>query len=175
VAKKRNKRPTPQAFLDLETQFDQLCGKSDFDEEAAAEIASQISEICSRLPLTPMFQFGESLTYSDWFIKKLYRRYRSSGDWLDYAAERSRILAHLAEAYAENNRQNLDKNTRQRHRKTSERNVQMAREYLRRRKQNSHQSDSVLKELIGSKEGLKRSASITAIDDGLAQLGHHPK
>jgi hypothetical protein len=51
----------------------------------------------------------------------------------------------------------------------------MAREYLRRRKQNSHQSDSVLKELIGSKEGLKRSASITAIDDGLAQLGHHPK
>jgi hypothetical protein len=83
VAKKRNKHPTPQAFLDLETQFDQLCGKSDFDEEAAAEIASQISEICSRLPLTPMFQFGESLTYSDWFIKKLYRRYRSSGDWLD--------------------------------------------------------------------------------------------
>jgi hypothetical protein len=55
--------------------------------------------------------------------------------------------------------------------KNEERDKQLAREFLRRRKVTSPRlKDSTLKATIGKEQGLKRSASIEAINKGLQAL-----
>jgi hypothetical protein len=63
---------------------------------------AQIKDLCSQLPFPSRIEpGGASSTYSEWFITKLYRRNRSSGDCSEYQTERDRILVHLAEISAE--------------------------------------------------------------------------
>jgi hypothetical protein len=56
-----------------------------------------------------------------------------------------------------------------------DRDIEMAREFLRRRRAtpSAKMSDSALKVGIGKKKGLKRSAAIEAIDKGLEALGYN--
>jgi hypothetical protein len=165
------KRPTVHSFLELEGQLNELCGgKSDFDVEAAEEIIGRIKEICSRLP--PLFFGAESRPYGEWFCEKLKRRGKSSGDYLDYSIARSRLLEHFAEIHVKRQTHNLKEKARQRHQENADRNIALAYEYLRIRNKGSPRSDSALKEDIGRKSLLKRSASIAAIDDGLRRLGN---
>jgi hypothetical protein len=200
---RRTRRPTLNSFLDLEAQFNDLLSRQSIlseltEEEIEARLAprqdmvaiereieaiiGQIKDICSQMPLdVSLGRLSEFSDYGELFVSKLCRRWRSLEDYLEYGQERNRLLVHLTEINVEKQRKNLGKNNQQRHRKTANRNIELAQEFLRRRKQGSHLSDCALKEDIGRSNSLvdpnggpvrlSRTTSIDAIDDGLGRLG----
>jgi hypothetical protein len=121
----------------------------------------------------PSIFFGaESRPYAEWFCDKLGWRWKSSADYVEYGNARNHLLTHLAEVFARKQRHNLREKARQRHKETANRDIALAQEYQRVRKNgSSKKSASALKEYIGGKARLSRSTSIAAIDNGLRLLG----
>ena len=78
-------------------EMEAFCAPSEADETARKEIemtVAQIKDLCSQLPFPSRIEpGGASSTYSEWFITKLYRRNRSSGDCSEYQTERDRNLS----------------------------------------------------------------------------------
>ena len=101
----------------------------------------------------------------------LRNRFRSSGAFIDYAPERDRLLVRIEELSAEKQKQAPEEHRRRRAAFLSDRDSQMAQEFLN-KKSNPHsfRSDSALKEEIGKRHDLGRSASIEAINRGLKSL-----
>jgi hypothetical protein len=162
---------TTISILSFGDELMDLCHSLDnpTTEEEVVKVEARIKELCERLyPDSDSTLFGPGgklVTANERFLALFAKRYRSSQDFIDYVTERDRILARAAEQSAHKHRENLQNLSSQRWNHDS-RNMQMAREF-RTRKKSSHLKDSRLKEMIGRKYHLKRSASIEAIDRGL--------
>jgi hypothetical protein len=134
-------------------------------EAMAAKAEAHIKDICN------LANFAADPGFDERFIHRLRKRFRSSGDALDYHMDRDRLLVRLGEISAEKQKQAPEEFRRQRAALRSDRDEQMAEEYLRKRK-SSNLSASDLKAEIGRspKYRLKRSASIAAVNRGLKSL-----
>jgi hypothetical protein len=116
------------------------------------------------------FSFGgERLSFGEHFIRLLRNRWRSSAAMGEYDIERNRLLLQLRKAFPA-----AEKHRRQCSEVTSNRDREMAKEFLQKRESPSYKgkSDSDLKADIGKDRRfrLKRSASIAAIDRGRKSL-----
>jgi type IV secretory pathway TraG/TraD family ATPase VirD4 len=146
---RKRKRPTVHSFLNIEVQL----GDSNLSEGE--------KDICERVL--------DDSDYAKRFVVLFKRRTHSSMDFIAYANERNAFLARFALRLAVQQKRNLEKNRRQRCQPKRDRDMQMAREFLRRRK-TSHLSNSALKAEIGRANSLRRSASIDGINSGLKLL-----
>jgi hypothetical protein len=162
---KVDRKNSVAAFLSLEAKYYELTAK---DAEAQiAKVEALVKDICKQtIPdRDPFGEFGER------FIYRMRRRFKSSADFAEYVVDRELLLNRLREISEEKHRHAAEKGRRQRAVEISERNKQMAEEFLQKRKNLfSYVSDSALKADIGEQRGLGRSASIEAIDRGLKSL-----
>lgn len=143
-------------------------------------IVDEIRDICSQLPIPGFFMDDYETPFSEEFIERLRRRWRSCVDWCRYSHERRQILVHFAQMSADRSAQTSKKRIASRQQKIFDRNIELALEFERRRGR-FRGSDSALMKKVGAKNPLlkpdgrplllKRSASITAIEDGLKRLG----
>jgi hypothetical protein len=162
---KVDRKNSVAAFLSLEVSYDELAAK---DADAQAEVEARLKDICKQtIPDRDPF-FGE---FGERFIYRMRRRWKSSADFAEYGMDRDLLLNRLRETSEEKHKQAAEKGRRQRAVEISERNKQMAEEFLQKRKNlPSHISGSALKAEIGKHHGLGRSASIEAINRGLKSL-----
>jgi hypothetical protein len=163
---------TTISTLDLEDELENLCGELDNPNVNKEEVEAQIKEFCDRLYPDPQATLlcpdGKLRTGGERFYFLFAKRWRSSGDYIDYVIERDRVFVRIAETSARKHRENLKDLNRKRWNKNS-RDMQMAREFLR-LKSTSDVSDTKLKWRIGRRHNLGRSASNDAINKGLQLL-----
>lgn len=170
---KVNPKNSAAAFRSLEAKFAKLQLPHHHKTKEAAEkaearvakVEARIKDICDLANCAePSFgDFGER------FILQLRKQWRSSQDFIDYGQERNRLLVRLGEVSAEKHRRASEEARRQRAVSISNRNRQMAQEFLS-KKSNSYKSDSALKAEVGKRRSLGRSASIDSINRGLKAL-----
>jgi hypothetical protein len=160
--RKKAKRPTINAILKLEERL----RDPTLTEQAEADIVAQMEKVLAEFyPVDPNDP-------SRGVVGLFRRRGRSSQSYLDYLAMRNAMVAGLGEVSALNQKQNLDKNPRDIKRLSkNNRNKRMAQEFLKRKSHACNdKSKSVLMEEIGKEHGLRRSAAIEAIENGLNLL-----
>jgi hypothetical protein len=162
---KADRKNSVAAFLSLEAKYYELAAK---DAEAQiAKVEARVKDICKQT-IPDRDPFGE---FDERFIFRMRRRSKSSADFAEYVMYRDLLLNRLREISEEKHRRAAEKGRRQRAVEKSERNKQMAEEFLQKRKLPSNKSESALKAEIGRKHhGLGRSASIEAIKRGLKSL-----
>jgi hypothetical protein len=102
------------------------------------------------------------------FIDLFRKQWSSSDDAREYIYRRNLILEWLNEYAAVKRKPYTEKARQDKADSKAQRNMQMAKEFLRRK---GSDSDSALKAEIGRKHELKRSASIKAIDRELEERG----
>ncbi len=117
----------------------------------------EIKEICTEISL-------------DGFMQKLFRKGKSPEDWEDYLNSQNQIAAHLLEKEIERDGSRPRRGGATRRRKTSDRDVAMAVEYVEKRAK-ATSSPTALKTKIGKRHRLSESASNAAINKELEYLG----
>jgi hypothetical protein len=124
-------------------------------EQAIHSTLVEIKEICTEISF-------------DGFIEKLFRRGKSPQDYSNLC---NKIAARLHEKEVERESSSFRKAGVTRRRKTSDRDVEMALEYIRDREPNgSTLRNTGLMERIGKRYGVTRSPSIAAVKKGLKRL-----
>ena len=160
------------AFRSLEAEHADL-GRDEHQttKEAAAKAEARIAKVQVRIKNICKLAYPEDPGFGECLLRLLGTRLRSSGAFSDYAQQRDRLLVRLGEISAEKQKQAPEDDRRRRAALRSDRDEQMAEEYLR-KVNSSDSSASDLKEEIGrsSKYRLKRSASIAAVNRGLKSL-----
>jgi hypothetical protein len=156
------------ALRSLEAKLAKLCSYKDQTAEVPkveAQIAKVEEAICD-LASSVERDFGKR------FVGLHRRRWRSSGDSIDYFRERDRLLVLLGEESAKKQKRTLEEFKRQRATYRIIRNRQMAEEFRQKKSSPSskYKSDSALKAEVGKRRNLGRSASIEAINRGLKDL-----
>jgi hypothetical protein len=151
------------SFLRFEAELDNL-GRADHHTlEKAAATEARIIEVEVRIKaICDLANYPDS----ERFIRLLRNRWRSSAARGEYDIKRNHLLLQIRKAFpaAEEHR---------RQRSTSNRDREMAEEFLQKKNlpSNKYISDSALKADIGKRQhGLARSASIEAINRGLKSL-----
>jgi hypothetical protein len=111
----------------------------------------------------------------DGFIEKLFRRGKSSGDWVDYSAVRNQIVMRLSERKAERGEPSSRKAAVTRRQKTAERDIELSLRFVvERAAKPSRPGKSALMERVGERYNLTRNPSIEACKNGLERLGIQP-
>jgi hypothetical protein len=174
MARKRLFPLTVSSFLRLEAELTEL-RRPDHPLSAKAEeaVEARIRYICDQLfHHNPDPDFGKRI--GERVVVLLRKRWRSSGDSLDYDLERNRLLTQFMEVSAQKQKHGSEEHRQRVLKSKAERNEQMALEFLSKR-ENSHKSNSALMAKIGKQHGLQRSAAITAIKSGLKSLNSPAK
>lgn len=158
---RRNKKKlTSILVLSLEDELRDMM----LAEEATAAVETRMKEIVAEL-------FPDDPSSGERYFAAFKKRQRSSADFVEYCVQQDHLWAAIARVSAQKHRANLEKISGDRDQldDKSIRNMAMAREFLR-RKRNFQGSASSLQEKIGREKGLKRSAAIEAINRGLKLL-----
>jgi hypothetical protein len=154
-----SKRATNRPTTSLLRRFEHRLGGRDLSEEKHELIVEEVNEIFDKCFDAVGGCKGFSILFG--------RQKRSSGDFVEYVNARNHLIALLDEESAHKRMSNLGKNPRK---NNVSRNMEMASEFLRRRKNNSAISASELKKQVGKKFGLGRTAAIDAVGKGLRLL-----
>ena len=157
------------AFRSLEAKFAELCRLEPQTTEATTKAQTQkiarAEEAICDLANSAEPDFGAR------FIGLLQKRWRSSGDAIEYLHARDRLRVRFSEISAEKQKQALEEARRQHAALIADRDRQWAKEYLQKRNlpSNKHISDSALMAGIGKRQRkpVGRSAAIAAIKRGL--------
>jgi hypothetical protein len=165
------KKLTHLSILNLWDELSELylkLGDPQFTENDEATLEARVKEIGAQL-----FPDGLQDPMERDFWALFRRQNNSSEDYADFWRLQHGRFAQTAAEAARKHIEGLTKLNNQRWNNDS-RDMQMAREF-RQLKKTSKRRDSKLKEDIGKKRGLKRSASIEAVNRGEQLLARPPE